>query len=116
MSSVLIVDHDPHTVTGIDADVLLKALDLEMARFEGLGIDTAAALITTDDATEPALVTQLTDRPWDVVLIGAGIRRPEQSLIQFERVLNLARRYAPQAAIAFDTSTGDGVEAARRWL
>jgi hypothetical protein len=28
----------------------------------------------------------------------------------------LARRHAPQAAIAFNTSGGDSVEAAQRWL
>lgn len=30
--------------------------------------------------------------------------------------VNLIRRHAPRAAIAFNTSGGDSVEAARRWL
>ncbi|RDG37593.1 hypothetical protein [Streptomyces corynorhini] len=115
MSSVLIVGYDPHTVPGVDADALLKGLDLEMARFEKLGIDTATALITPDESSEPPLVAQLTDRPWDVVLIGGGVRRQE-NLIQFERVLNLTHRHAPQAAVAFNSSMGDCVEAAQRWL
>ena len=34
----------------------------------------------------------------------------------FEQAVNLVRRYAPKAAIAFNTSGGDSVEAARRWL
>ncbi|MEV7424052.1 MULTISPECIES: hypothetical protein [unclassified Streptomyces] len=100
---------------GIDADALLKGLDLQMAQFEKLGIDTATALITPDESSEPPLVAQLTDRPWDVVLVGGGVRRPE-NLVQFERVLNLTHRYAPQAAVAFNTGIDDCVEAARRWL
>lgn len=34
----------------------------------------------------------------------------------FEKVVNLIRQHAPQAAIAFNTSPGDSAEAALRWL
>ncbi len=52
----------------------------------------------------------------EVVVIGGGIRKPEELLDLFERVVNLVRRHAPDAAIAFNSSPADSFEAAARWL
>ncbi|GAA4975048.1 hypothetical protein GCM10023205_47300 [Yinghuangia aomiensis] len=49
-------------------------------------------------------------------MVGGGVRKTEPLLPLFERIVNLIRRHAPQAAIAFNTSGGDSVEAAQRWL
>lgn len=73
-------------------------------------------LVVFDDSAEAALVESLTERPWDVVVVGGGIRKTEQLLPLFEQIVNLIRRHAPQAAVAFNTSGGDSVEAAQRWL
>src|SRR5215813_3750500 len=50
------------------------------------------------------------------VVIGGGIRKPEPMLEFFETVINLVRRHAPSAAIAFNTNPETTLEAARRWL
>jgi hypothetical protein len=73
-------------------------------------------LIALDEPAESAITSALTGRAWDVVVIGGGIRKPEPLLLFFEQVVNLIRRYAPKAAVAFNTSGGDSVEAAGRWL
>jgi hypothetical protein len=44
----------------------------------------------------------LRTRPWECVVIGGGVRN-EVQLELFEQVLNLVRRYAPDAAIAFSS-------------
>ncbi|WP_052865324.1 hypothetical protein [Streptomyces niger] len=116
MSAVLVVGYDPEAIPGVDGNALRASLDAELARFGENGIDAAMALIVFDETAEPALVASLTERPWDVVVVGGGIRRTEQLLPLFEQVVNLIRRHAPQAAIAFNTSGGTSVEAARRWL
>lgn len=116
MASALVLGIDPHTVPGLDGDAIRVVLDQELARFGDHGIDAAMALIALDETAEPALVTALTERAWDVVVIGGGIRKPEPLLPLFEHVVNLVRRHAPEAAIAFNTSGGDSVEAAKRWL
>lgn len=74
------------------------------------------ALLVFDGCAEPALVASSAERPWDVVVVGGGIRKAEPPLPLFDQVLNLIRRHAPGAAIAFDTGVGVGVEAAQRWL
>ncbi|MFE6502920.1 hypothetical protein [Kitasatospora sp. NPDC057738] len=116
MPTVLVLGFDPHTVPGTDGDAVRALLDAELARFAEQGIDAAVALVAPDDTAEPAVVAALAGRGWDVVVIGGGIRKPESALPFFELVVNLVRRHAPQAAIAFNTSPADSVEAARRWL
>ncbi|MEV7771638.1 hypothetical protein [Kitasatospora sp. NPDC086791] len=116
MPTVLVLGFDPHTVPGMDGDGVRAVLDAELARFADHGIDAAMTLVAPDDTAEPAIVAALDGRGWDVVVIGGGIRKPEPALPFFELVVNLVRRHAPQAAIAFNTSGADSVEAVQRWL
>ncbi|MEU8924507.1 hypothetical protein AB0D10_26785 [Kitasatospora sp. NPDC048545] len=116
MPTVLVLGFDPHTVPGMDGDGVRAVLDAELARFADHGIDAAMTLVAPDDTAEPAIVAALDGRGWDVVVIGGGIRKPEPALPFFELVVNLVRRHAPQAAIAFNTSAADSVEAALRRL
>lgn len=116
MPSVLVVGYDPQAVPGVDGAALRQALDAELSRFGGHGIDAAMTLLVLDATAEPTLVAALTERPWDVVVIGGGIRKTEALLPLLEAVVNLVGRHAPQAAIAFNTSGGDSFEAAQRHL
>ncbi|HST65755.1 MAG TPA: hypothetical protein VLM05_11255 [Mycobacteriales bacterium] len=116
MASVLVVGIDPDAVPGLDGPGLRAALDAELARFTAHGIDAAMTLLPLDETAEPALGAALTSRPWDVVVIGGGIRKPAALLELFESVVNQVRRLAPQAAIAFNSTGGDSVEAALRHL
>ncbi|MEU9162754.1 hypothetical protein AB0D29_21075 [Streptomyces sp. NPDC048424] len=94
----------------------LKACDGTVARFGEHGIDAAMATVAYGGTAEAALVTALTERQCDVVVVGGGIRRTEQLLPLFEQIVNLIRRHAPRAAIAFNAGVGDILEAARRRL
>ncbi|MGQ4387999.1 hypothetical protein [Streptomyces sp. SAS_270] len=116
MSSALVVGYDPQAIPGVDGEALRAALDAELARFGEHGIEAAMTLVVFDESAESILISSLTGHPWDVVVIGGGIRKAEQLLPLFERIVNLIRRHAPQAAIAFNTHGGDSVEAAQRWL
>ncbi|MBV2152167.1 hypothetical protein [Kitasatospora sp. SUK 42] len=116
MSTVLVLGFDPHSVPGMDGDGLRAVLDAELARFADHGIDASMTLVAPDGTAEPAITAALASRPWDVVVIGGGIRKPEPALPLFELVVNLVRRHAPQAAIAFNTTGADSLDAARRWL
>ena len=55
-------------------------------------------------------------QPWECVVIGGGVRRAEEQLGLFERVINLVRCHAPDAAIAFNATPSDTYEAAARWI
>ena len=116
MPSALVVGYDPQAIPGVDAQALRTSLDQELTRFGEHGIDAAMTLVVFDETAEPTLAASLTERPWDVVVVGGGIRKTEQLLPLFEQIVNLIRRHAPQAAIAFNTGGGDSVEAALRRL
>jgi hypothetical protein len=108
--------HDPHAVPGMDGDAMRAVLDQELARFGQHGIDASMVLVTFDDTAEAAIAAALADREWDVVVIGGGVRKADLLVPLLEQVVSLVRRHAPKAAIAFNTSGADSVEAAQRWL
>ncbi|MFD9513932.1 hypothetical protein [Streptomyces mirabilis] len=116
MPCVLVLGIDPRAVPGMDGDSIRAALDQELTRFGEHAIDASMTLIGLDESAEPTIVAALSEHDWDVVVIGGGIRKPEPLLPLFEQVVNLVRHHAPKAAIAFNTSGGDSVEAAKRWL
>jgi hypothetical protein len=116
MAGVLVLGLDPSAVSGVDGPTIRAGLDAELARFAAGGIDAAMTLVALDETAEPAIVAALRERDWAVVVIGGGIRKPVPLLEFFEQVVNLVRRHAPGAAIAFNTTGGDSVEAAQRWL
>jgi hypothetical protein len=63
----------------------------------------------------PAVVAAaLAARPWECVVVGGGVLRAEGDL--FEQVVNLVRRHAPEAAIAFNSRPDTTFEAAARWI
>ncbi|WP_443051079.1 hypothetical protein [Streptomyces sp. JV185] len=88
----------------MDGDAMRAVLDKEPARFGEHAVDASMALIAPDESTESAVVAALSERDRDVVVIGGGIRKPEPLVTFFEQVVNLVRKHAPGAAIAFDTS------------
>jgi hypothetical protein len=110
---------DPNAVAhlGIDAQVVGAALERGQARFAAAGIRSDLCLVGLDptDATEQ-ITEQLAGQSYACVVIGGGIRKPEPMLEFFEQVINLVRRYAPHAAVAFNTNGENSVEAAQRWL
>ncbi|MFJ7199967.1 MULTISPECIES: hypothetical protein [unclassified Streptomyces] len=116
MPSALVLGFDPHAVPGMDGDAMRAVLDKELARFGEHAVDASMTLIAPDESAESTVVEALSERDWDVVVIGGGIRKPGPLVTFFERVVNLVRKHAPGAAIAFNTSGGDSVEAAERWL
>ncbi|MFJ4413986.1 hypothetical protein ACWIG4_02945 [Streptomyces sp. NPDC002248] len=116
MPHALVVGYDPEGIPGADGPALRALLDAELARFATYGVGADMVLVEYDEHAEHALAKALASRAWDVVVIGGGLRKAEPLLPLFEAAVNLVRRHAPQAAIAFNTSGGDSVEAALRHL
>jgi hypothetical protein len=115
-TSTLVLGLDPVTIAGYDPAPVLEALDRGRRRFDELGISHTMCLVPLDDSAEPTIVEHLRREPYECVVIGGGIRKEEELLEFFEVVINLVRRHAPQAAIAFNTTPVDGADAAARWV
>jgi hypothetical protein len=116
---VLVIGIDPHAVAhlGIDADIVVRALARGQERFAEAGIAADLCLVGLEqEQATGEIIAALAKHSYDCVVIGGGIRKPPPLLEFFERVVNLVRRHAPAAAIAFNTNGENSVEAAQRWL
>jgi hypothetical protein len=113
---VLVVGLDPAKIEGWDPEPVQAAIARGQARFDDHGIEADLCLVGLDENPEGTIVDALTHEDYACVVIGGGIRKHEPLLELFEKVVNLVRQNAPNAAIAFNTSPEDTADAAMRWL
>ena len=115
-STVLVLGLDPRTIAGYDPEPVMAAIERGQRRFAERGMSCRLGLVALDDTAEERIVELLRAEPYACVVIGGGIRKEAELLELFEVVVNLVRRHAPQAAIAFNTGPDDSADAAARWV
>ncbi|MCR6482854.1 hypothetical protein M8542_08490 [Amycolatopsis sp. OK19-0408] len=116
MTRVLVVGLDPAKLEGWDPEPVQAAIARGRARFDEHGIAADYCLVSPGEHPEQAIASALAGHAYACVVIGGGIRTHEPLVELFERILDLVRRQAPAAAIAFNSSPEDCVDAALRWL
>lgn len=113
---VLVIGLDPYRVPGPwDPKPVADDIDVGRARFIEHGVGAEFCLFGLDgsDDVEAIVTAALCAQRWECVVVGGGVRG---QLDLFERVVNLVRRHAPDAAIAFNATPADTFEAAARWV
>jgi hypothetical protein len=116
---VLVIGLDPYRVPGPwNPKPVAAAIEIGMTALADRGFHAEACLVGLDgsDDIEARVTASLQTRSWDCVVVGGGIRTPEEQLELFESIINLIRRHAPQAAIAFNHTPYDLADAAARSL
>lgn len=113
---VLVIGLDPVKLTEWDPEPVLAAIARGRTRFVEVGIEADWCLVDLEADPERTILKALTDREYACVVIGGGIRTHEPLLTLFETLINMVRRHAPGAAIAFDTNPEDCADAALRQL
>ncbi|MBP2708293.1 hypothetical protein JOL79_31390 [Microbispora sp. RL4-1S] len=113
---VLVVGLDPAKIQGWDPEPVQAAIARGQARFADQDIEADWCLVALDENPEEVIAEALTRGNYVCVVIGGGIRKHEPLLEFFERLVNLVRRHAPDAAIAFNNTPEDCADAALRWL
>ena len=124
MTRILLLGLDPETVDfsdpalppGMTAEKVHAGMEVALKQFAERGWEGEVGLFRPDESAGPTIERQLRSKNYDCVVIGAGVRLPPRSLRLFERVINVVRRAAPGAAIAFNTRPEDSAEAAARGL
>jgi hypothetical protein len=114
MAPVLLIGLDPHTIPGFDPAPVELAIAIGQKRFDEAGIDVDTCLVAIDDQARATIANALQAKPYGVVVIGGGIRKPDEVVALFEDVIDLIRRHAPQAAIAFNTNPVTSLDAVQR--
>jgi hypothetical protein len=116
---VLVIGLDPHRVPGPwDPEPVAAEIEVGLAKFAEHGVDVATCLFGLDgsDDVEAVVRTALRAHPWQCVTVGGGLRHSDDQVELLEQVINLIRRFAPDAAIAFNSSPATTYEAAARWI
>ena len=114
---VLVIGFDPYRIPGPwDPKPVADGIAAGVEKFAEAGVGVEVCLFGMDGSDDiPAVLTAaLAARTWECVVVGGGVRRAEGDL--FEQVVNLVRRHAPDAAIAFNSRPDTTFEAAARWI
>jgi hypothetical protein len=90
-------------------------IDSQLDRLRAAGYEVENCLVDLGETAQAVLTEKLRNSSFDCVLIGAGLRAPEQSLL-FERLLNAVHALAPRAKICFNSTPADSLEAVQRWV
>ncbi len=116
---VLVIGLDPYRVPGPwNPKPVADAIEIGMTALADRGFHAQTCLVGLDgsDNIEDRVTVGLQARSWDCVIVGGGIRERDEELELFESIINLIRRHAPQAAIAFNHTPHDLADAAARAL
>jgi hypothetical protein len=108
-----VVDYSKYP--GLDADKLEVALRADEKKLNDLGYDASIGFIFSGDSATDKLVESLKRTAYDVVLIGAGVRKDNDHFLVFEALVNVVHEFEPQARIAFNTGPTDSDLAIQRW-
>lgn len=106
---------DPKAMGGLSPELVRGFIEAQLERIRGLGYEVTGCLVDLGNTAEAVLRSQLSKRSFDCVLIGAGLRAPEQLLL-FEKLLNVVHAEAPGAKICFNNTPADSAEAVQRWV
>lgn len=111
---VLLIGFDPARVPGVDPAESAWAFARARDRAAEERVELVECLVAPDESAVGEIEAALVGSAWDAVVIGGGVRKPDAAVPFLEVVANLVTRRAPHAAIAFNTSPADTVEAALR--
>jgi hypothetical protein len=121
MKRILLIGLEPTLVDfssmpELDAAKVSRSLREQEQRLRDLGFDAAWCLTDLGATAEAVVRAALAEKPYDVVLIGAGIRVMPAHFLLFERLLNAVHEGAPRAKICFNIRPDDTQEAVLRWI
>jgi hypothetical protein len=119
-TQVLVIGLEPElvdfsTVPGMNAEKVRDGLKADQARLAELGYDAELCLTDLGDTAADVVAQKLAEKPFNCVVIGAGIRTIPSYFLLFEQLLNVVHQAAPKARICFNTKPSDTAEAVQRW-
>ena len=122
--SVLVIGLDPSLIdfsqpgypAGMDATKVFAGLKSSEDELTGLGYNVQMCLTDFGETAEVGVRSQLQQKPYDCILIGAGVRANPSNFMLFEKLINVVHEHAPQAKICFNTMPSDTAAAVKRWL
>jgi hypothetical protein len=99
----------------MNAGKVRAGLEADRAKLAALGYEAELCLTDLGQTAADVVARKLSERPFDCVVIGAGIRTLPAYFLLFEQLINVVHRAAPDARICFNTRPSDTAEAVQRW-
>lgn len=100
---------------GLTESKLEGLLKADEKKLNDLGYNASIGFIFSGESATDQLIATLKEATFDVVLIGAGVRKDDDCFLLFEKLINVVHEYAPRARIAFNTGPIDSDAAVQRW-
>jgi hypothetical protein len=101
---------------GMDAAKVLAGLKADGEHLNALGYYVQMCLTDFGETAETVVTEHLKQKPFDCILIGAGVRLIAKNTQLFEKLINVVHENAPQAKLCFNTRPNDTAEAIQRWV
>ena len=122
--SVLVIGLDPTLIDfsqpgyapGMNATKILAGLKSSEDELTRLGYSVQVCLTDLGETAQAVVQSQLRQKHFDCILIGAGVRTNPSNFMLFERLINVMHEHAPQAKLCFNTLPSDTAAAVQRWL
>jgi hypothetical protein len=122
--SVLVVGLDPALIDfstpgwapGMTADKVLAGIKSSEEELIRLGYTVQTCMHDFGETAETVVRTQLQQKPFDCVLIGAGVRTNPSNFFLFEKLINVVHEHAPRAKICFNQLPADIGASVQRWI
>jgi hypothetical protein len=119
-TQVLVIGLEPtlvdfSTMPDMNAGKVREGLEADRAKLAALGYEAELCLTDLGQTAADVVARKLSERPFDCVVIGAGIRTLPAYFLLFEQLINVVHRAAPDARICFNTRPSDTAEAVQRW-
>jgi hypothetical protein len=109
------VDYAKHP--GLDEATLTARIEAGEERLRAAGFDFVSCQVPAEpDEAERKVQDCTGSAPFDVAMIGAGLRMASEHTALFERLVNVLADISPGISFCFNTSPEDTVDALRRGL
>ena len=100
----------------LNAEKVMEGLRNEQNKGRVLGYDIDICLINPNGTDIHIISQKLSEKQFNCVVIGAGIRVLSEYFLLFETVVNLVHKNAISSIICFNTNPSDTIEAIKRWI
>jgi hypothetical protein len=111
-----LIDSSLVNTTGWDASRVQAAAQDAIKRLMDLGYEVQTCLVDFGETAESVVSDTLSREKFDCIMIGAGTRIPQHTLL-FEKIINTIHQKAPPSSkICFNTNPSDTVEAVLRCM